>query len=143
MMLDAGAGFVDVCSTITFGQTPLLHLCASGYSTKENLELLIRRGAKVDERDEFGSTCLHHCLASLVPRNWKTLRPEILFLVQQGADPRAMNAAGLSVSDFANQQNTEGRVAFGGARGDVWDSVLAECGYDLREFRRGHPRGAL
>ncbi|KAK3695846.1 hypothetical protein B0T22DRAFT_438783 [Podospora appendiculata] len=61
--------------------------------------------------------------------------PELL--VRNGVDIDARDHNGSSPSDIA-YANVK-RMSYAG---DLWDSVLATCGYDVKQFRAAHPRKA-
>lgn len=110
-----------------------------GYS-RDVIALLLQRGANVHAVDTYGRSCLH-----LVIRGTKGLNrleeefAALVLLVRSGADVRAEDDWGRSVSETAYQGLS---VDSGSYPGDLWDSVLAACGYQVSEFRRHYPRTA-
>ncbi|RSL69872.1 hypothetical protein CEP53_002038 [Fusarium sp. AF-6] len=80
------------------------------------------------------------CLES---RRHVQVRTEILlFLVSRGADVYSTDSKGRPVSDYAYNQVfcTTCNETYPPYLGDLWDSVLDECGYNISEFRKLHPR---
>ncbi|KAK7909080.1 hypothetical protein PG985_014958 [Apiospora marii] len=123
------------------GNTPLLAHCRGegGGFHVEQLKTLIQRGADITARGQGGRTCLHFCIYNLqfyVAQEIEAIR----YLIKQGADPKAVDDEGLSVSTYAYK-----RLCFTGSllghssyAGDLWDAVLQSCGYDIGDFRCGH-----
>jgi hypothetical protein len=115
--------------------SPLLILAwhhRSGYSgdceTPDKVALLLARGADVNQRDPLGNTCLHivmdgnGCLIEKTRLEFQTELKDILMLmITAGADVRAINDNGHTVSDIAH--------AFGHCQ--IWAEVLEACGYDV------------
>lgn len=106
------------------------------------MEVLIRRGASLHARDSHGRTCLHFCMVHVgYPYNHPGEYDAVRFLVQSGADVRAVDHEGLTASDMAYTIcDLDSSMDLGSYRGDLWDSVLTACGYDLAEFHKGRPR---
>lgn len=137
----------------------LVWLCAGGRFTTESIKYLLSKSADPERCESTnGWTCLHACFigpdwfpGEEVPpdeRAWiRRIRESILYLVRQGADPWAETFEFQSVSEFAytvdplSYGDTD-FCAYGSLKGDLWDSVLAECGYDIRAFRKGYARTA-
>lgn len=125
------------------GQSPFLAVCnnySDGYKWQCFHQLLIF-GADIKDRDKSGRTCLHLCILNLLRPGRLPEFEAIQYLVRQGADPRAVDKHGRSVSDIA--------YAMGGVwgikcsyQGDLWDAVLHSCGYDIAQFRSGYRRRA-
>ena len=124
---------------------------------KATLSTLLGMGARIDARYleghypppgiHTGATCLHVAIA--YARNPSKLidREALEFLVQQGADIRAVDDKGFSVSYYAYRKNaqfdkisTDDEFTFGGYRGDLWDAALAVFGINPYEFRKQYPR---
>ncbi|KAK3312744.1 hypothetical protein B0H66DRAFT_379971 [Apodospora peruviana] len=112
------------------------------------LELLLRNGSSVHERDSNGRTCLHTFFDDSVrpPSNhyqyrWKRL---LTFLISRGANVYATDYEVRPVSAAAYEKSCRDvKYGSGSYRGDLWDSVLDACGYDILEFRKGEfPRRA-
>ena len=131
------------------GESPLLLLCDLSYFNVAKLTLLLRRGATVHDRSARcrGETCLHSCLAfsGILKGNSYfigNIRDGLVYLIQQGADVRAKDDIGVSVSDVAYGVDTRKLTFRSRIREDVWDCVLTICGYDISDFRR-RPRQAI
>ncbi|QKX58645.1 uncharacterized protein TRUGW13939_05772 [Talaromyces rugulosus] len=108
---------------------------------------MLRAGANINIRNADGLTCLHICLQSsgtgLRATLWQrpiTEYETLKFLVESGADPRAVNFSGMTVSDVA--YTTSGRGFCGSYPGDLWDCVLQSCDYNIKEFRSIYRRKA-
>lgn len=114
----------------------------------EKFDELLKLGADIHVRNHFGETCLHLCLQAsggtdntVGSRLWVIREYEALkFLVQRGADPHATDYDGQTVSDIAYTMS--GWSHLGSYHGDLWDSVLQSCGYNITEFRLVHLREA-
>lgn len=128
-----------------YGRTPLLQSAlnlGAGYS-KEMFSLLCERGANVLAKDFEGDTCLHLCLnfaATQVGQgsgnspDVERERDALIYLVSQGADVKATNLWGRTVSDIVYSFLPQDRLV-GSYRRDLWDAVLVICGYDALEVR--------
>lgn len=139
------------------GLTPLLAYCSSDHFGVEGLSLLLDRGANIHARTPLGRTCLHLCVDPLNPWACITLfgyfglsdldraRSALTYLVRRGADVFACDDGGASVTECAYTRDRRSQVfaVFAtSARGDVWDVVLADCGFDVASFREDWPRRA-
>ena len=144
-----------------YGHTPLLMALMpygpigdadEGFDSQQNIEkldLLLKKGCSVNDTNFIRSTCLHMFFGGVVPslteRNW---RDSLIYLIRQGADPRALDAEGRSVSHIAysktcrNIYNDNNGRATGSYEGDLFDVVIQSCGYDIYEFRKEYPRRA-
>jgi ankyrin repeat protein len=116
----------------------------------EKLAYLLDKGCNIKDRSRNGSNCLQvifSCpwLHISGVENWIEV---LIFLVRRGADVRARNNLGWSVSDMAYAPvcdqsacyNRSTSRRYGSYRGDMWDVVLVACGYSLGEFRASWPR---
>jgi hypothetical protein len=130
------------------GLTPLLQVCrglGSGYRN-DIIAFLLERGANVHAVNSYGESCLH--IAIMGARGPYRLEEEfasLALLVQNGADVHLEDFLGRSVSMVAYQRASKdnwGRE-FGSYWADLWDSVLATCGYNVYDSRRDHPRTAI
>lgn len=145
-MLDQ-VGFAD-CQISMKGWNPFLLTCQGAYFTVEKFGILLQRGASVYDRDDYGNTCLHKCLQGIHRRiyvgNVSHARDGLMYLIQRGADVFAENEPGESVSHAAYNivYTTDEEPHHRAFREDVWDCVLANCGYDIYDFRP-HGRGAV
>jgi len=136
--------FLDSCPFIDlevreYELTPLLYLCLCGQENitpnNRKIELLLRRGADPHVTDADGNGCLHLVLRSSSDYDLDDstdIQKSLILLVQSGADVRARTDTGMSVSELAYDHNSI-------STGEIWDCVLATCGYNVSEFRRGHP----
>ena len=106
------------------------------------LRCFLENGTSVQERGRDGLTCLHVALTLLttLPRDqdWQRL---LEFLIDRGADVHAETQSGISVSHVAYFRSCWDKEPCS-LPGDLWDSVLDACNYDIREFRKGYPRTA-
>lgn len=143
MMLDEANVFPGIQTVAESGLTPLLVYCACGYWQIEGFEVLLRYSASVRESDHDGNTCLKLCLGFIdnPDLHYEALRARdaIIYLIEQGADVFAQNTRSYSVSDVAYQSDK----LWGSFRGDLWDCAVANCGYDVSEFRSGRTRQAV
>ena len=136
VMLDHGDCFVGVNSLLD-GFTPLQHCCLGYVWSVEVLEWLLDRGADPNHRSSNGQTVLHIILGSQASgMSLGDYHEALILLLKRGANPTAVDNDGKSVSFYAYQN----RVWGGSIVGDIWDSALVRCGYDLGDFRRGYPR---
>ncbi|EGY15827.1 uncharacterized protein VDAG_06991 [Verticillium dahliae VdLs.17] len=96
-------------------------------------------GASVHDRSRYrsGWSCLHLAVHFAAFWGSNVERNAIIYLVRRGADVRAKCDRGTSVTDVANV--TKGSMRAGSYTRDLWDAVLAACGYDLHEFPRDYP----
>ncbi|KAH8893999.1 hypothetical protein GQ53DRAFT_821120 [Thozetella sp. PMI_491] len=62
-------------------------------------------------------------------------REVLMCFIQNGADVYDQDDCGLTASEYAYANYWLGSYA-----GDLWDSVLAACGYEVASFRVNHPR---
>ncbi|KAI1500270.1 hypothetical protein F5X99DRAFT_387019 [Biscogniauxia marginata] len=125
--------FLQYCINQSFGYTAGM--------LKEFLDL----GADIQDRDEDGSTCLHLCLVGaghprcIGKQEFEAFR----YLVESGADVFAVDYQGRAVSDVAySESSIYPDIGIGGYVGDLWDSVLQSCGFDIAQFRSGYKRTA-
>jgi len=141
LVLRLGSVFLDVERRDVGGLTPLLQLSGLTRCERdpESFLLLIKYGANIDARDDVGRNCLHVCLENLrFPARLHEF-DSILLLVCNGADIPAIDAHGRSPSDVAYMTNWRDDE-LGSYRGDLWDAVLAKCGHNISDFRKGYPR---
>lgn len=132
----------------------MLHVACSNFGdgSKENHILqLLQLGFDLNDVDsDTGWTCLHFMINTL--RGPYDQSPELvilreqrilIFLLRNGADPRAVARSGISVSDLAYPNPP---IApwhdLGSYPGDLWDSCLVAQGYSITEFRAGRRRKA-
>ncbi|KAI0902062.1 ankyrin [Annulohypoxylon nitens] len=123
-----------------WNRSPLLlyvSSCEALNMKKEALRTLFDLGADIHSRDEFSNTCLHICFTdhSWSPGADRQDYEAIKFLIEMGADVRAINVDGKTVSDYAYYTDWPSERNIGNYTGDLWDSVLQSCGYNIAEFR--------
>lgn len=125
---------------IVLDESPLVYSLNSGRCGLGGIKLLLQRGASVHDRDRFGNTCLHRYLErpgnGICDADASTVKDAFTYLIQQGADVLAQNHNGVSVSDVAYTTECTDTTLLTKFREELWDCVLANCGYDLAEFRR-------
>ncbi|KAI0551201.1 ankyrin [Xylaria curta] len=128
------------------GHTPLLEVCKNrgdGFS-EEKFSFLLNRGANIEARDPRGRTCLHICLSNLQPSHQQEQYDAIKLLIKKGADVDARDNDGRTVHETAYVQGHGDRgMHIGSLAGDLWDSVLKACGYDIPKFRQEYQRRAV
>lgn len=134
----------------------LLAYCDNTYDPydEETLREILDSGADINARDRSFNNCLHICFKRpfVSLREFKRLYGSLIkppgyaalkFLIEKGVHVRAINSSGKTVSDYAYSPPLDYRRDFGSCSGDVWDSALHSCGYDIAEFRtEGHTRKA-
>lgn len=135
-----------------FGQSLLHASCRNlGYgSTKENVSAILGLGFDINAVDQQGRSCLIVFVQSARPSSqiWNipgVIREQELlcFLLQHGADPYATIDGTTTVSRIVyGSLCNEWPCGHGSYHGDLWDSALHICGYDISKFRAGHPRRA-
>jgi hypothetical protein len=152
-ILDLGEAFIDLEQEDSTGDCPLIHYArnwGSGYKP-EIFELLLDRGANVNARNSEGSTCLQVCLMSA--NNFRSqAQDSLILLIRNGAsvynvDIFDHSMTGLANGDTAGMEVYEygenfiaKRTRLGSYHGDLWDAVLAQCGYSISELREDYPR---
>ena len=140
--MNLGASFIDVKQP--YQGEYLLFKLARNYSngyTPQKFELLLNRGSSIYDRNGQGETCLHVCLHNATFCRFSNEKESLILLVRKGADVHAVDYSGTSISDVAyNASYQDDRPDLGGYRGDLWDAVLSECGYNISEMRKGYPR---
>lgn len=138
MILNLGGEFINYEGEEVDGETMLL-LCARGFGRGPNshtIKLLLDRGARVTARDSEGWTCLHYALDSIRDPGNVSEKGSLLLMIKAGADVYATDHYGKSVSDVAYNSHLYDKIFnLGTYRGDLWDEVLTECGYDAAWFR--------
>lgn len=141
-IMDLGASFIDVKQP--YGGDYLLFKLAGNYSkgyTPQKFELLLNRGFSIYDRNDQGETCLHICLRRAKFCMFSNEKESLILLVRKGADVLAVDYSGMSISDVAyNAIYRDEEFDLGAYRGDLWDSVLSECGHDISEMRKDYPR---
>ncbi|KAH7133759.1 hypothetical protein EDB81DRAFT_805083 [Dactylonectria macrodidyma] len=128
-----------------YGRSPFLSCCegmGNGIRS-DSIQTFLAFGSNIHDRDNGGLTCLHIALENL-RQSHAGLQDfyAIKCLIQSGANPRAVDNFGRSVSDVAYSYGGITKVC-GSYRGDLWDAVLQSCGFDISQFRsRAHQRKA-
>ena len=100
---------------------------SDGYDAMK-FKLLLDRGANIHARNHGGLTCLHKAVVRA--RTCKNEMEAIVLLVQCGANIFTTDNLGRSIFDDAYDCDHEEYRPLGGYRGDLWDAVLAQCGYE-------------
>ncbi|KAK6837921.1 hypothetical protein PG990_014780 [Apiospora arundinis] len=134
--------FARINAQLPGGATPLLTCCKNasyGYDV-DCFEAMVSLGADLTARDDMGRNCLHRCILYLRLTKPSTKEFEaIRYLVLKGANVNAVDNNGLSVSTYAYERILEHQwMARSSYAGDLWDSVLQSCGYDIENFRCVH-----
>ncbi|KAK8108967.1 hypothetical protein PG984_014768 [Apiospora sp. TS-2023a] len=133
--------FVNVNMILHDGVTPLLVRCDDDIGNDlEELKTLVSMGADITARDNMGRSCWHMCIYNLHSPYSRREHDVVRYLISQGADPEAIDDHGFSVSDVAYET---GLLRHDGTKessyaGDLWDSVLQSCGYNIVDFRCVH-----
>ncbi|KAK8091681.1 hypothetical protein PG997_002042 [Apiospora hydei] len=128
--------FRTVNTPLPDGNTPLLAHCQNGNFVYDinSLRTLVDLGADLTASDFLGNTCLHLCVLYAISnpiRDHMQTFEAICYLLLRGADPKAVDVNGSSVSSLAYAS---------GYAGDLWDSVLQSCGFNIEDFRCVHMR---
>ncbi|TRX93617.1 hypothetical protein FHL15_005589 [Xylaria flabelliformis] len=139
--------FADINYVLPNGCTPLLELCrnnGNGFS-EEKFSFLLKQGANIKARDPLGRTCLHVCLSNLTGDGGSEQYEAIVFLIHNGADIDARDDDGKTVHETAYLQGHSRILSehIGSLAGDLWDSVLEACGYDILKLRQKYQRRAV
>ncbi len=143
LIWDLGASFINAEWKGDDDPTPPLHLACFGWGKGmlAKLDFLLRRGCDIHARDRRGQTVLA-CLIRFARYPWLSVEQKSLsLLIRKGADVHTYDNENISVSQRAYSPGSEEECRrLGDYRGDLWDAVLSECGYDIRETRKGFPR---
>lgn len=141
--LQGGSAFLHACMPID-GFNPNCFCTFESEFNIQRLAILLDHAGSVHDRDEDGLTCLHRFFSGPTqPPAKQDWQASLIYLVRQGADVYAKDNWGMSVSHVAYSPSCQDfEFETHSYRGDLWDSVLDACGYDLREFRKGYPRTA-
>ncbi|KAI3324204.1 hypothetical protein HD806DRAFT_494427 [Xylariaceae sp. AK1471] len=123
--------------------SPLLLRCEGigGGLERGAFSQLFDIGLSIHDRDDEDRTCLHIALENASPRPPRFVQDleAIKYLVEEGADPYATDYNRRTVSDAAYTafSSSDEPTSY---PGDLWDSVLQSCGYEIEQFRLGYPR---
>ncbi|KAI1278884.1 ankyrin [Xylaria sp. FL0933] len=127
------------------GQALLAACWHVAWDFKRKISLFLERGADITMRDSLGRSCLHICFSHLhrsAPSTFISTQLEgIIYLLDNGADAYACDYQGVSVSEVAYEKRSLSN-SVGSMLGDLWDSALHSCGYDIAKFRQHHQRRA-
>ena len=132
--------FADISFKNPYGETLFLNACkwASADHLEPSFSWLFDRGACVLDVTPYGATCLHITFMSeLRLRDIDALEKEqdsMVWLIRRGAKVRARDNFGQSVSHVVYSTASWHRHS-GSFRRDLWDSVLAICGYSVCGIR--------
>ncbi|KAI1738713.1 ankyrin [Xylaria scruposa] len=138
--------FAHINHILPEGNTPFLLACSNKHAfNKEMFSFLLNRGANIKARDLWGRTCLHFCLSVLLPSHLQEQYEAIKFLIKKGADVDARDDDGVTVHEAAYAQGHSEIMGehIGSLAGDLWDSILESCGYDISKFRQEYQRRAV
>ncbi|KAI0805511.1 ankyrin [Xylaria sp. FL0064] len=124
----------------------LLAVCRHvDHDFNEKVSLFLELGADIATRDSLGCSCLHIYLRYL--KLFKgfifilDLLERIIHVLNNSADPYSCDNEGVSVSQVAYENRSlYSKKVMGSMLGDIWDSALHSCGYDIAEFRQHHQR---
>ena len=85
------------------GETPFMLVCQNELDTTEYLEMFLRNGAKINEKDNDGANCLFYCL---------TKHQKLKYLVEHGADVNVRDKNGDTALDICSReaQNFRGKL---------------------------------
>ncbi|KAJ4266220.1 hypothetical protein NW762_004201 [Fusarium torreyae] len=103
------------------------------------LRQFLSLGADIGDRTSEGETCLHLLFSHFTYAELD----DVVFLLEQGADPDAEDHYDISISELAYDKKYYRHGGLLGYPGDVWDAALHVCGYDtaqFRSYRRRRPR---
>jgi hypothetical protein len=146
------SGLVDLNSRNEKGQDLLnewIEFRSSGIGrpySAETLQILIRMGFKFEAKDLNGCSALHTAMKASYPmsrRNVCHIVDLLVVLVKAGANVLSQDHMGNSISKEAYIYTRFcglGPSDVGSYVGDLWDSVLARCGYSITSMRHGFPR---
>ncbi|KAI8631521.1 hypothetical protein F5Y19DRAFT_398308 [Xylariaceae sp. FL1651] len=147
------ASHFDIGRYLIDGYRPVLHnLCNAGnmpswlsVGPEEWVKFFLDRGCRTDDRSSIG-TCLHVFFRSQIHRpselGWQKA---LIYLVNCGANVSSVDRWDKTVSEiaFAKLVCPElNNYDLGSYRGDLWDSVLHACNYNIADFRGNCPRVA-
>ncbi|RSL88876.1 hypothetical protein CDV31_015971 [Fusarium ambrosium] len=153
--------FVQYADQEWLGGNPFLNCCRilfrSNYAAAqvqthlEKLSTLLNHDYSVNTRWADGTNCLSQTFLSFEDRGYfekqafvQARKTILTYLVNNRADVNSTDNKGRCVSDFAYNRVfcTPCSESFVPYMGDLWDSVLDECGYDILQFRKCCPRKA-
>lgn len=86
------------------GETPFMLVCQNELDTTEYLEMFLRNGAKINEKDNDGANCLFYCL---------TKPQKLKYLVEHGADVNVRGKDGDTALDICSRGAQKYRGALG------------------------------
>ena len=86
------------------GETPFMLVCQNEFDTTEYLEMFLRNGAKINEKDNDGANCLFYCLAK---------HQKLKYLIEHGADVNVRNKDGDTALDICSREAQKYRGALG------------------------------
>lgn len=116
---------IDLKIRNTTGRT--LFLSASAAVQKvdqaEILEVLLKAGANINDRDSEGNSCLHILLNSVQPLHTTALRA-VSTLFKAGADPFALNNHSIGVQSLLHEEDVE----YGSYKRDLWTAACEIAG---------------
>ncbi|MBP3773606.1 MAG: ankyrin repeat domain-containing protein [Treponema sp.] len=86
------------------GETPFMLVCQNEFDTTEYLDMFLRNGAKINEKDNDGETGLFYCL---------TKHQKLKYLIEHGADVNVRNKDGDTALDICSREAKKYRGALG------------------------------
>lgn len=143
----------DILNARERGQN-LLHIACQNFnygSTIENVSAILGLGFDINAVDRWGHSCLDIFVQNASPSKPIRDKPGVIreqeilvFLIQNGANHNATVDGEITVSQIAYEPLCRYGTGcgHGSYHGDLWDSVLHICGYDISEYRAGYTRKA-
>ncbi|KAJ9602490.1 hypothetical protein H2200_013033 [Cladophialophora chaetospira] len=146
LILDNPIPFVELEARDIDGNTPLLRAADFAATRSDSwriLNSLLTSGANIYARSLNDANCIQVLVRNLFDfpgaDRYLEVQTCLVLLIQAGADVHAFDEKGISIFDIAYRDCPGLCSAY---LGDIWDSVLSICGYDIREARKGFHRVA-
>ncbi|RSM03369.1 hypothetical protein CDV31_010501 [Fusarium ambrosium] len=157
LFLKHGSHFAlhDFESSDMNGRTRLHQICMAdsrSTSKRKAVAMLVAAGADLnarivqswspDDHQTLGFTCLHSLVYTAHRTDDRDELETLVYLIQQGADPYAVDHHDNTVAmrAYLPNENDNQYSSKGSYRGDLWDAAIAICGHDLKQFRPSYPR---
>ncbi|KAJ4328886.1 hypothetical protein N0V84_000674 [Fusarium piperis] len=127
--------------------TPFQRPCSDDEAERclSRLQFLLSQGYSVHDKFSDGTNSVSNIIRYAENQQYCKAQKDILvFLLNRGADVHSPDIKGRCVTSFAYNKVfcTKCRDVYPPYMGDLWDSVLDECGYEVLEFRKTCPRRA-